>query len=195
MENDWLKKALSRVDVPEADQVSRDRALDRALIALKNRETEMKAPAEGHWFWPQLGTLALVVLMAGLIVWLIPSAEFSKTAALEVLDQVAAEFPGKLEAVVERNGQVNVQLADEEIVSSAQPVLLVLKRGQERVRVLSYSGREVCLELNGRRTCLEMLAQDNGEVIVSGERFLWSRKNQAALDGYRIEASALSTAL
>lgn len=191
MENDWLKKALSQVEVPPADPAAQDRALHRALIALQNPEREFMPSAAVHWLWPQLGTLAVVGLLVALMAWFFPGGESSKTAALAVLDQVAAEFPGKLEAVVEHNGQVDVRLAEGEIATSAQPVQLVLKRGQESVKVLSYSGREVCLNLNGRKTCLEMLAQENGEVIVSGDRFLWSSKNPAELDGYRIEASAL----
>lgn len=196
MENDWLKEALSRVEVPEPESAARDRALDRALVALRNPASEQEDPAKSHSFWPQLATAGLVVLMAALMAWSSQErADASKIAALRVLDQVAAVFPGKLQAVVERNGQVDVQLAEGEIAPSEQPVLLVLKRGSESVKVLSYSGREVCLNLDGRKTCLEMLAQENGEVIVSGEQFLWSRQNPSALDGYRVEASALSTSL
>lgn len=194
MKPDWLKEKLSKLKVPEADPVAKSRALERALIALKHPQPELERRPRISWLWLPLGTVGLAVLMTLVCVLLFQSGERlaqARTAARDILNQFAATFPGQLEAVVQKNGETNVLLSDEKIEPSSQPVEILLQKGNERVRVLSYSGREVCVEIAGKKTCLEVLAQSNGQVIVSGERYLWSSENPATLEGYKLEASAL----
>jgi hypothetical protein len=65
------------------------------------------------------------------------------------------------------------------------------RRGASTVRVLSYSGRRVCVDLGGRRACFEALLSEQGKVIVAGDDFVWSADDHATAGGWKITAAAL----
>ena len=112
-----------------------------------------------------------------------------------VLAQVEALFPGQLDAVIERgDGEVNVELAAKPQPASDQPVVVEFRRGDALVRVLSYSGRHVCVDLGGRHACFDALIGDHGEVIVAGTDFVWTAQNRASAGGWQITAALLGGA-
>jgi hypothetical protein len=196
MKPDDLPKKLHRLSVPAEDEAARGRALEHALIALRNRLPEEEAPSRGSS--PAWGLLASVLILMVAVVWLVSRSGApaeTDSADLQVLNQVSELFPESLEAVVEHDGRVDVLLAPGEAPPSEQPLVLVLRKGGEILRVLSYSGREVCLSLGGRRVCMELLAGSDGNVIVAGENFVWSRQSPRLLNGYRIDAKPLNATL
>lgn len=184
-----------RLSVPPEDPAARDRALAHALTALGNRASD-EAPDDFFQYWLRLfvlPALALVMMLAWAM-WPGGTADDAITD-LQVLNEVAELFPDTLDAVVEQNGRVDVQLTGREVPASEQPLVVVLRKGREVLRVLSYSGREVCLSLSGRKVCVEVLMDDDGQVIIAGENFLWSEQNPLLLDGYRVEARSLGVML
>lgn len=193
MKDDELRKILDRLEVPAPDEAARGRALDRALTAFRHREAKPAVEESGMkaWRWALAG--AFLAVLAGVCWMLRGPSDILRPPGL-VLDQMAALFPGRLDAVVEHGGDVDVRLSPEDSPSSQQPLMLVLTRGRDVVRVLSYSGRVICLDLDGKTTCLEVLVTENNDVIVAGKKFVWSRDNPAALNGYRIEANTLQPA-
>ena len=63
-----------------------------------------------------------------------------------------AFFPEKLEAIVMRGDQVELQPAAIPSLRSNQALLVEFTRGEETVRILAYGGRRVCVNL-GSRVC------------------------------------------
>jgi hypothetical protein len=78
-------------------------------------------------------------------------------------------------------------------LADSQPLVVQLRRGAERLRVLSYSGRRVCLDLDGSRVCFDVLATADGGVLLAGTDFLWSPAHPVRVAGYEIRARSLTT--
>lgn len=196
MKDDDLKKQLKNLSIPPEEDEARERALDRAMVAFRNQPLGDEILNGGKqtiaWKWVTAG-IALALIMIGLV-WH-QGTDHTESRDLMILGQVTELFPQTLEAIVERNGQVDVQLARDEVQLSHQPLMVIFKKGSEVLKVLSFSGREICIELNGRDVCMEVLAQENGDVIIAGKDFLWSRQHPVILNGFRVEARSLETTL
>jgi hypothetical protein len=128
-------------------------------------------------------------MVAAIFWWRTQPRPAANPAAL--LSQVEAAFPGELNAVVERNGHYEVTLADAPSSPSDQPLLVEFRRSDAVVRVWSYSGRHVCVDIAGTKTCFEGLLDGSGGVIVEGEDFVCSSHRPASTHGWMISAHTL----
>ena len=115
----------------------------------------------------------------------------------KLLAQVSQLFPDRLNAVIERNGVAEIDLAEtaDPALIADQPLVVKFMRGGEKIKVLSFSGRIVQLEIDGKEVTFETLVTADGQVIVSGDDFLWSHDNPNPLLGYRIQAQPLIASL
>ncbi|MEO6788819.1 MAG: hypothetical protein ABI318_22080 [Chthoniobacteraceae bacterium] len=205
MNDESLKHALEKLAIPAPDDAARERARRRAVTAFENRDAESGKIATQHspmpWF--RLATLAAAAacIALALVLAMRPrstgddaaAAISSDRADAKLLAEMEALFPGQLDAVVANGDQISVELAPEPGAAASQRLAITLSRGASTVRVLGYSGRRVCLVLDGRRACFEPLLTADGHVILAGDDFVWSRENPSALDGYRVLAHALTS--
>jgi hypothetical protein len=197
MNDQSLKRILRGLEIPEPDDAARERALHRAVVALKNADTagssrDLRPP---RLFLRRPLTFCGAMGAAALLVFLTvprPRHDASPATAQTLLEQMEIVFPGQLDAVIERDGKVEVALAAQPSAPSAQPLLLTFVRGSRAFRVLSYSGRRVCVEMDGGRICFDALLTGDGSVILSGDHFLWTNQNPAPLAGYQVEAAVLN---
>lgn len=191
MNDDDLRQKLRALDAPASSDTARERARHRALLAFSQGGTEAAPERSGRGYgWAFAGLAALVV--AAILFQPHPPAAPQNAA---VLAQVEALFPGQLDAVIEHeDGVMRVALNARTQPVSDQPVLVEFRRGDDLVRVLSYSGRHVCVDLNGRHACFDALIGDHGEVIVAGEDFLWTEQNHASAGEWKITAARLGGA-
>jgi hypothetical protein len=67
-----------------------------------------------------------------------------------------------------------------------------MREGTNTIRVLTYSGRKVCIEIGGRQECFEPLVTGEGTVILSGDHFVWSDKDPQRIAGYKVEARTIA---
>jgi hypothetical protein len=193
MNDEDLKKRLAELGVPEPDETARERALDRALTALRNTtvEAEVKRPAFFARWAILAGTCAVLALTV--VVGSRPAGD-DLVVWQRTLREVEALFPGQLTAVIESDGAVDLEISDEAAGGTSQPVLVEFTQGSRVLRVLSYSGRRVCVDLGGEKACFEPLVTSDGGVILAGENFLWSAENPASPGGYRVQARFLNPA-
>ena len=204
MNDESLKRALEKLAAPPPDDAARERARHRAVIAFENRDAESAKVATQHspvpWF--RLATLAAAaacIALAPFFAVRSRSGSGGATAAASsdrvdarLLAEMESLFPGQLDAVVANGNEISVELAQEPGTAASQRLMITLQRGATTVRVLGYSGRKVCLALDGRRECFEPLLTADGQVILAGVDFVWSRENPSPLAGYRVSARALA---
>ena len=199
MNNHSLKENLKRLKVPAPDPAVRERTLHRSLIALRHagnageaREQTERSPV--FWRWAVvvcvLGAVSLALWPGGRPVL----TNDGLAAWRKTFRQMEILFPGQLNAVIEQDGDVELDLAAESATPSEQPVLVEFSRGSHVLRVLSYSGRRVCVTLDGRNTCFEALVTGDGNVILTWDDFLWVSQNPMPRAGYRMEAHSLTPA-
>jgi hypothetical protein len=198
MNDDPLNRSLEKLRVPAGDEAAAARARHRAVTAFENREAfaEQK-PAPWRWF--AAGAAATACVLALLVaMWphrdadTPPRNASTDRADAKLLAEMEALFPGQLDAVIASGGEISIKLAPERGATNSQRLAITLRRGASIVRVLGYSGRRVCLDLDGKRECFEPLLNAAGQVILAGENFVWSPERPSALDGYRVTAKALT---
>jgi len=191
MNDQELQNHLKRLPVPKPSESARARALDRALVALRHAEAGSRpaSPAPAWWRLLAFGGLAAGVLAVGL--WSLAPQRLNpraQTAWAETLRQMETLFPGQLNAVIERDGAIELDVAARPAPASEQPVLVEFSHGGEVLRVLSYSGRRVCVNLGGTPACFEALVTGEGNVILTGEDFLWDSRKPEPVAGHHVEA-------
>ena len=191
MNDEFLKRRLAQFKVPEPDEQARERALQRALIALKNAPAAAPQPSLWCWLTPALGCVAVALLV---VWWGGRPAGDNVLAWQRTLREVEMLFPGQINAVIERNGAVDLELSEGASGGTSQPVVVEFVRGRSVLHVLSYSGRKVCVELDGDTACFEPLITAEGRVILAGEDFLWTAEHPVSRSGYRVRAQFLHPA-
>lgn len=112
-----------------------------------------------------------------------------------ILRQMQQLFPNQVDAVVVENGKVELSIAQSPTVGSDQPVVVVFKRGEDSIKVLSYSGHRICVALGGERNCFDILATPTGGVILEAADQVWLSSNHPVVAGYVVHAETLGARL
>ncbi len=112
-------------------------------------------------------------------------------------------FPGQLNAVVERNGTVQIDMIPDagrhsEITTNhSQPLVVQFEHPEEgkRLRIISYSGHNVQVRLNGVSLSFDILATGSGDVMLAGDHFVWSPANPTLIAGWQVCTQPLTSIL
>ena len=193
-----LRERLAVLRPPASTDAARSRALFRANLALdaSTRATPASAHAAAQTSRSPLASLRLAsglllgsVAALALGFWLLrpatpanlasdpapASSDAARAASLRLLAEVQSLFPGRLNAVVDRDGALQIDLADNSsALASDQAIVVELARAGKVVRILGYSGRAIDLEIGGRALRFAPLLTGGGEVLLAGENFAWS---------------------
>lgn len=196
MTDDDLKELLRRHTAPEADAAARERALFQARLALSPGDSieDEEAGAGSHGLF-QACAAGLAAAALVLILVFVSGRESSSdpvAAARELLRQFETTFPANLDAVIERGDEVALALADTPRRSNGQRLMLTITDSETPLRILTYSGQRVCVDLAGQRLCFEMLITDAGEVIVAGDNFIWTANHPVEVAGHTLSAEPLA---
>ncbi len=187
MTDDDLRQGLRKLPAPPpADDAARERARHRALMAFGAQQS---IPDRAPFPWRNWGFATAIVLLAAL--FLRPQARTQRTNDAALLAQTEALFPGQLDAVIERGTDVQIELDAEPTAVSDQRLWIEFRRGTERVRILGYSGRRACIEIDGRKVCFEPLLDERDGVILTGDDFLWRSGQRNSVAGWQIAAARL----
>lgn len=184
-------ESLRNTPVPTPSDAAKEKALHRATLAFRSRpQTAAAKPSIAWWSVIQAVGFSLGVFLV--LFWLLP---FDRQGDLSVQRQLLQEmshiFPESLNAVIESRGGTQVDLTAGGNETRDQPLLIEFFKKGRTVRVLSYSGRDVDLTIDGARVNVEGLLTADGHVIVAGPDFVWAPDKQAEWEGYQIRARAL----
>jgi hypothetical protein len=198
MNDDDLRQQLRRLSMPAASESSRVRARHQALIAFQQTDStqpETFEPNGAVWSWRR--AVALVVIIGSLPLLFLHHHRAPENLAndREILQQVEKLFPDQVDAVVMKNGKTDLSIAQTAEVGSDQPVVVVFQRGKETIRVLSFSGHRVCLDLGKNHTCFEILQTVAGGVILESENQVWLASQHPVIEGFAMRAQGLEKSL
>ncbi|MDR1190412.1 MAG: hypothetical protein LBK60_01940 [Verrucomicrobiales bacterium] len=199
--NDF-EKILNGLPVPRPDADRKERAKYHALMAFKSQTPNSKLQENSKFQITNFKTIlrfcgkAALIVSVGVVLAFLTSPRHTNPSG-KMLAQIAQLFPDQLNAVIERDGDTRIILADraDPSLTVTQPLLVSLERRGEKINILSFSGRVVRFNLDGREISLETLLTAGGHVIVSDGDFLWSRENSNRLLGYNIQARPLMVKL
>jgi hypothetical protein len=105
-----------------------------------------------------------------------------------VLRDLQAQYPGRLQAIIQDGSGLHTQLSDVADVSMSNPVLLEIRDGTDHRVVVTFSGQLV--RCGGKNVMV--LSDAGGQVMLVGEGFFWSRQASTGLSGaLRIQAERM----
>jgi hypothetical protein len=198
MNDDDLQRQLRQLRTPEASESTRARARHRALIAFpQGGSGQPQTSGQGSLIWSWRGAAAAAVLM-GILPFLFlshPGAPENLATDREILRQMETLFPHQVDAVVQNNGKTDLSIAQAPVVGSDQPVLVLFKRGHDIIRILSFSGHRVCVDLGKTHDCFEILESPTGGVILEAEDGVWLASQHPVIAGYAVRAQTLEASL
>jgi len=204
-----LSKSLSALRAPAPSDAAKERAHYHATVALQaawaqgGGDPRGAAAGERRGFWRGIFTgLTLSACVVALAIGLFfeRAKPGAGVAAEDLLAQLQQLFPGQLNAVIERNGALQLELvaAGAEPAGGArlpgdQAILVELTRGSQRLRVFSYSGHSVRLELDGVEKQFDTLLTGEGGIVLAGADFAWDSTAPRRWAGWKITARALGS--
>jgi hypothetical protein len=197
MKDNDFQKRLHQSTVPAASESARARARHRALIAFEQRESHQAEESSRRgldWRWSAIAGAVVIGCLPFLFLHHHNPPE-NLADDREILLQMEKLFPNRVDAVIQKNGKTDLTLADSSVLGADQPVVVVFQRGQESIRVLSYSGHRVCLDLGGIKSCFEILETSGGGVILEGEDRAWVASQHPVVEGYSVRAQVLEASL
>ncbi len=193
-----LKNRLSALRPPAPSPEAADRALHRATIAAASSRAYVSINRiRTAWMFPVAAAFSAACLVV-LLALRAPAPEASVPALsatdLKLLAQLDEVFPGRINAVVIRDGATELDLAERGSAVNAadQAVVIELSRDNQRLRVLSYSGRDVSLRLAAGTLDFSPLLTADGQVVIAGADFVWSTSAPRPVAGWNIRATPLS---
>lgn len=166
----WLKEQVAKVQPSLVSEEIRAEALRQALTAMPGGRRQ------GHFRIPWLvGFLvpAAACAIGLLAVWWKPSVHERKPeqpiamVSHRWIAEIAAMFPGQLDAVIADGEDVELKLRDTPAdLPTDQGVEVEIVHAGKKCRMFTFSGRLICLTFEGQSLCVMPLLQGDGSVIV-----------------------------
>jgi hypothetical protein len=206
-----LSTALAALRPPPGADAARDRALYQATLALRAGASHLKSSPtlssgqSGSMGWRVLVTSLVAVVLLALGAHFTSSVPVARPASAPDFARVLAEldqlFPGQVEALVEKDGALQIDVAVNPGSGAQTPLdqslVIEFVRAENRLRIVAYSGRSVRLQLDGVALRFDPLLTAERTVVLAGEDFIWTPGDSAprALAGWHIEARPLRSVL
>jgi len=194
MNDSELNRLLKAAKVPER---SGDfwTELPRRVVGGLHWRPAAPAP-EPNWF-PRLGW-GLAALATCLVIGFVIGHRHGLSEADRLLQspkmiqEMLAMFPNRVRAIVQDERGISLVLSDNPDVPASTPLWLSISDGKHSSTLVTFSGQE--LQVAGKK--LEVLANARGQVMVVGDRLLWSSAGANRTSGnLRIQAKPLDVLL
>jgi hypothetical protein len=193
MNQDELDQILRSSRLPERTETYWEGFPRRVTQRL---EIELEVPIRSSP-WRLGGALigaAACGLLIGFLLWHPFSPWDDRFVALydgRVLRQMQAQYPGRLQAIIQDGSGVHPQLSAAANVSMSNPVLLEIRDGKDHRVIVTFSGQLV--KCGGRDVMV--LSDVGGQVMLVGDGFFWSRQASSGLsDTVHIQAEQIPNA-
>jgi hypothetical protein len=184
-----LKDALSHLRVPTVETSDCDLALARALTALKQPDRSAVVRQSRRWVIPLSSLAGATGLAAILLFFSVSEPPASQNHTAEVFEEMSLLFPQQLEAVIEKEGEVDVRLTEAPVdLHDDQGLRIEVDRGDDSLVVYTFSGNEVCLDLDGTSFCFTPLITGDGSVLVVTDDEVIEDFEKSDVRGFRISA-------
>lgn len=198
MKKPELDSILKRARLPEISEASLELFPRRVAARLKRHEPSVRAARK---FLPRLAWAFAVTLCGILAIAIVQrngkmetrsAPEPDSLANVKLIRETMALFPHRVRAIVQDERGLNLVLSENDDVPSSPPLYVRICDGKKCSSVVTFSGQEI--ELAGQK--ISVLADGRGEIILTGDQFVWSNAERAAAGNHlNIEAKNLGAAV
>jgi hypothetical protein len=182
---------------PPCDPQVKGRILHRAKTALINAQNTSTPEKTSHWIPSWVIPFSVGVTVCALFFfWGTPRTEtISLTEHRRIMKEMEALFHDQLTAVIEESGKTEVRLTNSSLTPApkTQRIMIVLSKEGSKINILSYSGQQIEVLLNGAKTILEPLVTGSGEIMILNGETLWKSTQPKSIQSYQVTATPLET--
>ena len=185
-ENDFPHGPLSHLRTPPVDDAAHSSALMSSLAALREGRRTAASASSPRLAW---GLVAGVAACLALVLawWPVPQGA-KKVDVAQMLTDMEQLFPGQLNSVIVDGPEVTVDTSAEPIFPARdQRVCLTISKAGGAIRVLTYSGRRVCMRMDGKDLCLTPLLKGDGTVFVLTDSQVFQQGDAMLASGHRLD--------
>ena len=188
---DELNKVLKSAQVPEHSSGYWENFPKRVTARLKDRSPLATAPT-GNLRWALGWAVAGIACGLLLAVFFLQKRPTVQTDYAKLYREISTMFPHQVRAIVTDETGVRVVLADGPDVPATAPLLVNVCAAQQCSHVITFSGQQIPVGTGSA----DVLTDGHGNIIVTGQRFVWSSAEPARASGiYHIGAGRLAAAL
>ena len=188
---DQILRTLLPLPIEPVAESVREKARHRALLAFRNAPTMATKPRHQIFKWFLILTSVAVLILVTTLT--MRTAPHTGTDSSRLFSEVEKMFGGKLIAAVKDGDSLDLKVADSSVpLAMDQRILLTLKRGSHIIQVLTYSGREVSLNLNGHPLVVTPLVSGDGSVLLVTDHNLFAGNQDSKIAGFSFTAKTLN---
>ena len=188
--NDKLNQVLKSTQVPEHSSGYWENFPKRVTARLKDRSPLATAPT-GNLRWALGWAVAGIACGLLLAVFFLQKRPTVQTDYAKLYREISTMFPHQVRAIVTDETGVRVVLADGPDVPATAPLLVNVCAAQQCSHVITFSGQQIPVGTGSA----DVLTDGHGNIIVTGQRFVWSSAEPARASGiYHIGAGRLAAA-
>lgn len=94
----------------------------------------------------------------------------------KIIEEVGAMFPNRVRSVALNDNDIHLNLADHDDVATSPPIWLEICRGGHCQEFITFSGQQIRVD----RDLYEVLVDSRGNVMLAGEKMIWSNAGHVA---------------
>jgi hypothetical protein len=138
------------------------------------------SPNRARLVWSFVLSLACVVilLVIGYARSAAPADQFALLQDRKALAQIFSLFPHRLQAIQQDASGIHLVLSESEDIPAAQPIWIKICNGKDCRAFVTFSGQQI--QFAGQK--VEVLQDDQGQVLLVGDRFAWSSGQPKSFD-------------
>jgi hypothetical protein len=205
MKDEELKKSFERSDIPELDEGAKDRIVSAAIRRFREVSQETGDISSDSFtdkferWWGPVWKPALAFSVCVLIISIIyfqRTSELSKQVndlqyEIAMLKEYKNLFSGKMKALVNHNGQVDLVLGGNSLSQNNPAVVIDFKNNGEHVRIVGFSGQPLTFKLGKQEIQIDVLLNAENKILLVGNDFVWQEKSGDRIQGYQVDTQVL----
>ena len=201
MKNEEIYKLLSYFAIPPLDERKANLCADNAIREWRAIDHKDSAKEANHFtYWKSVGVLATVLFMIALWPVFITSEVHDETNLWKretiLISELSNVFPDRLQAIVEENGDISPMLSETPVTWNKQPLIVTFQSGERQLRVISFSGQQLRINLHGQEIILDAFATAKGEVLLVLDDIVVFQNNEISqFNGYKVKADIIGSSI
>jgi hypothetical protein len=176
MNDSELNQTLRSARVPEPPADQWDRFPQRVVQRLRREITKPAPrvrPRRALLLWGIGFATACLVIGFGFGFWRgrhVPADDGSLAESSKLIREVATLFPNRVRAIISDRSGVRLVLSDRPDVPVSTPLFVKVCQGTKCQTIITFSGQEIQVANEN----VEVLADARGNVLLVGDRLVWS---------------------
>jgi len=187
-----LSQELARLRTNPIPEREKERARYRALSAFRSAKNATIPQKSSSFLWA-VSLAAAAIIVVGVLTATLHSPILPKSDKNSAFfSEIEKLFAGRLVAAIREGDSLSFELSGARTELPAdQRIVLTFRKNGQLIEVYTYSGREVCLDLNGSQVCATPLIRSDGSVMLVTNAAVLEGSASSEIKGFQVSMDRL----